>query len=185
MKKTIFGLCIVIGIIGIYGLFTLCSIKPYTENINTYTDKLTDLPVDNILVQKSKRIMFLRHGDKVVRAYNISLGKQPVGAKTRRGDNKTPEGKYRIVSHNPHSAYHLSLKISYPTEKQKQQAQKNRYSAGNDIMIHGWPNRAPNLIFAEIHRKLDWTAGCIAVTDTEIEEIYELVKDDTPIVIEP
>lgn len=141
--------------------------------------------VDRILVKKSARKMMLFAGDEIVREYTIRLGGNPEGAKTRAGDNRTPEGDYTIVSHNPHSAFHLSLRISYPTAKQRSEAEKNGYSAGGDIMIHGYPNKSPVFFFNFIHKKRDWTAGCIAVTNNEIEEIYELVKDGTPIRIEP
>ena len=129
--------------------------------------------------------MYLYSGDDVIREYKIRLGGNPVGAKVKEGDNRTPEGEYFIVSHNPHSAYHLSLKISYPTPEQKAAAAKNHDSAGGDIMIHGYPNRVPTKIFKWVHKFKDWTAGCIAVTNDEIEEIYKLVADNTPISIEP
>lgn len=141
-------------------------------------------PVDNILVDKSNRKMHLRHGDKIVKTYKISLGKDPVGAKVKSGDNKTPEGQYSIVKHNPKSAYHLSLKISYPNEEQIKAAKDGGYDPGGDIMIHGYPNKA-SFLFRFKHRWKDWTAGCIAVTNDEIEEIYDAVKDGTPITIVP
>lgn len=141
--------------------------------------------IDNILVEKNNRKMYLRHGENVVKEYKISLGRQPVGAKVKSGDNKTPEGTYYIVNHNPHSKFHLSLKISYPNQEQIRAAKEGNYSAGGDIMIHGFPNAAPNFIFNIRHKTSDWTAGCIAVTDDEIEEIYKLVKDGTPITINP
>ena len=141
--------------------------------------------IDNILVEKSKRKMHLRNGDKIIKTYKISLGKNPEGAKVKSGDNKTPEGDYYIVSHNPHSAYHLSLKISYPNEEQIQKAKQGNYSAGGDIMIHGFPNKSFAFIFNAWHKSHDWTAGCIAVTNDEIEEIYDWVKDGTHITILP
>ncbi|MBQ9271866.1 MAG: L,D-transpeptidase family protein [Alphaproteobacteria bacterium] len=148
--------------------------------------KAVEIPsIERILVQKKARKMFLYSGDDIVREYNIRLGSNPTGPKTRQGDNRTPEGDYTIVLHNPKSAYHLSLKISYPTLQQRIEAENNGYSAGGDIMIHGYPNKAPNFLFKFIHKNRDWTAGCIAVNNKEIEEIYMLVKDGTPIRIEP
>ena len=141
--------------------------------------------IDNILVEKTKRQMHLRHGDKIVKTYKISLGKSPVGAKVKSGDNKTPEGNYTIERHNPKSAFHLSLKISYPNEEQIKAAKDGGYDPGGDIMIHGYPNKVPAFLFKFKHRWKDWTAGCIAVTNDEIEEIYEAVKDGTPITILP
>jgi len=140
---------------------------------------------DRILVEKAKRRMYLLHENKIIKTYKISLGSDPVGAKVREGDNKTPEGDYRIVSHNPRSSYHLSLKISYPDREQIKAAEKGNYSAGGDIMIHGFPNKIPDFIFSQWHESHDWTQGCIAVTNEEIEEIYRLVRDGTPITIRP
>lgn len=141
--------------------------------------------IDNILVQKANRQMHLRHGEDIIKTYKISLGKNPVGSKIKSGDNRTPEGTYHIVSHNPHSAFHLSLKISYPDAAQIKAAEEGHYSAGGDIMIHGFPNKAPAALFKYWHKISDWTAGCIAVTNDELEEIYAAVKDGTPITIEP
>ncbi len=142
-------------------------------------------PIDNILVEKAKRQMHLRHGETIVKTYRISLGKNPVGAKVKSGDNKTPEGDYTIERHNPKSKFHLSLRISYPNKAQIQAAQKGNYNPGGDIMIHGTPNRYPAFLFNFWHRFKDWTAGCIAVTNDEIEKIYNAVKDGTPITIKP
>lgn len=151
--------------------------------ITSFATTLTD--IDNILVLKSERLMMLKSGDKIIKKYKIALGGNPIGPKEREGDKKTPEGKYKIEYHNPHSSYHLSLKISYPTKEQTEKANANGYKAGNFIMIHGYPNNVINKLFDFIHNRTDWTDGCIAVTDEEIEEIYELVKDGTPIEIMP
>ena len=107
--------------------------------------------IDNILVEKANRKMHLRHGDKFVKTYKISLGKNPVGAKVKSGDNKTPEGKYFIAKHNPKSAYHLSLKISYPNEEQTKAAKDGGYEPGGDIMIHGFPNKIPAFLRVKLH----------------------------------
>ena len=96
-------------------MLLICSCQPEQKQ---QPDEIT-ADVDNILVEKAHRKMYLRHGEDVVREYKISLGRQPVGAKVKSGDNKTPEGKYHIVNHNPHSKFHLSLKISYPNQEQK------------------------------------------------------------------
>ena len=141
--------------------------------------------VDNILVEKANRKIYLRQGEDIVKTYKISLGRNPVGAKVKSGDNKTPEGDYYIARHNPKSAYHLSLKISYPNAEQTKAAEEGNYSAGGDIMIHGFPNKFPAMLFKFWHKYSDWTAGCIAVTNDEIEEIYNLVKDGTSITIKP
>ena len=142
-------------------------------------------PIDNILVEKAKRQMHLRSGENIVKTYRISLGKNPVGAKVKSGDNKTPEGTYTIELHNPKSKFHLWLKISYPNAEQINAAKESNYEPGGDIMIHGYPNKVPAFLFKFWHRWKDWTADCIAVTNDEIEEIYDAVKDGTPITIKP
>ncbi len=144
-----------------------------------------DKTINNILVEKSVRKMYLRHGKENIKEYSIRLGSEPVGHKKREGDGKTPEGKYKISGRNPKSAYHLSLRISYPNAEDKARAAAQKVSPGGDIMIHGYPNHAMNAAFNFIHYMKDWTAGCIAVTDDEIEEIWELVPDGTPIEIKP
>lgn len=143
-----------------------------------------DSYVDNILVEKAARKMYLRHGENIVKEYTIALGQNPIGAKKQEGDGKTPEGEYIISGRNPQSSYHLSLRISYPNEKDIAAAKAAGVSAGGDIMIHGFPNKIPNFLFNFIHPN-DWTAGCIAVTDKEIDEIWRLVPDQTKIVINP
>lgn len=127
--------------------------------------------------------MELYHNGKIVKTYTIALGRNPIGHKQREGDSKTLEGKYFIEYHNPKSSYHLSLKISYPNEQDKLNAQKMGVYAGGNIMIYGLPNRAPFL--GKLHNLIDWTQGCIAVNNYEIEEIYAAVKDKTPIEILP
>lgn len=144
-----------------------------------------DGEIDNIIVEKSKRELHLLSNGEIVKTYHIALGGQPVGAKEREGDNRTPEGTYHISLHNPRSSYHLSLRVSYPNAEQIKKAKENGYSAGGDIMIHGLPNKANKKLFKLWHNSHDWTAGCIAVTDEEVEEIYYAVKDGTPITINP
>ncbi|MBR1648349.1 MAG: L,D-transpeptidase family protein [Alphaproteobacteria bacterium] len=140
---------------------------------------------DLIVVEKSSRRMSLYSQDNIIKTYKIALGKNPVGAKEREGDNKTPEGEYNIVAHNAKSAFHKSLRISYPNEKDLAQARQKGVKAGGDIMIHGLPNHIPDKIFLTYHNRVDWTAGCIAVNNREIEEIWNMVPDGTKIIIKP
>jgi murein L,D-transpeptidase YafK len=142
-----------------------------------------DLAADRIVVNKSKRKMILLHDGKVIRRYRIGLGQSPVGPKQRQGDSKTPEGLYTISGRNPASDYHRALRISYPNEADIERARQAGENPGGEIMIHGLPNDEAKA--AKHGRVSDWTIGCIAVTDEEIEEIWRLVPDGTPIQINP
>ena len=138
---------------------------------------------DLIIVRKAKRELVLLSQGNVLRSYLVALGRAPVGAKQRQGDGKTPEGSYTITGRNKRSSYHRSLRVSYPNAGDKARARRLGVSTGGDIMIHGLPNGMGRIGAA--HRKADWTEGCIAVTNGEIEEIWRLVPDGTPIRIEP
>lgn len=133
--------------------------------------------VTAIEVHKADRKMYLLHGHKVLKEYDIQLGGNPVGQKHFEGDGKTPEGAYRIIQHNSKSTYHLSLRISYPNDAQRAYAKHAGKEPGGDIFIHGQPG------WTKVNG--DWTVGCIAVTDKQIEEIYAMVKDGTQINIYP
>ncbi len=134
--------------------------------------------VTRVIVYKGDRMMHLMHDEKVLKSYRIGLGFAPVGHKTYEGDGRTPEGEYLIDRRNPNSEFHLSVGISYPNQTDRENARALGKKPGGDIFIHGRPRK---------YRKggQDWTAGCIAVTDREIEEIYAMVKDGTPISINP
>ena len=129
------------------------------------------------MVHKARREMLLLLGNSLLRTYRIALGRDPVGHKEREGDGRTPEGRYIIDRRNPKSRYYLSLHISYPDEADRARAVALGVDPGGDIMIHGLKDGAA--------RDDDWTQGCIAVTDAEIEEIWALVPEGTPICIEP
>jgi murein L,D-transpeptidase YafK len=137
--------------------------------------------IDRIIVEKSQRRMDLMSGDTVVRSYVIALGFAPEGDKQQQGDGKTPEGKYVIEGRNPSSAFHLSLKISYPDAADRAAAAARGVAPGGDIFIHG----APNWWLAPGQPPGDWTLGCVAVTKAEIEEIWRLVPDGTRVEIRP
>ena len=139
--------------------------------------------VDRVLVKKSERKLFLIKDGKRIREYRVSLGDAPVGPKQQQGDEKTPEGHYIIDYRNPHSAYHLSLHINYPNKNDRAAAKKRGVSPGGDIFIHGVPNGMGLLSSVLVHK--DWTDGCIAVSNSEIEEIWKLVRNGTPIDILP
>jgi len=156
-------------------LLTFYSLTLFAESVIPLADK--------VLVDKSERKMWLIHEDNRYREYEISLGDNPIGHKQKEGDEKTPEGKYTIDYRNPNSSYHLSLHITYPSAEDKRIAKKRGISPGGDIFIHGLPNGMGPLGFGFKNR--DWTDGCIAVNDKEIEEIWSLVKNGTPIEILP
>lgn len=140
-------------------------------------------PADKILIEKKERRLTLFAKGKLLKTYQIALGGNPDGPKERQGDNKTPEGNYVIDSRNMNSLYHLSLHISYPNEKDKKRAKQLGVSPGGDIMIHGIKN---GFSWAgDYHTGVDWTKGCIAVTDEEIEEIERLVPIGTSVEIKP
>jgi murein L,D-transpeptidase YafK len=134
--------------------------------------------VTRVVVQKSQRRLYLLHHDQVLKAYDIGLGFAPVGAKQFEGDGKTPEGSFLIDRRNPNSEFHLSLGISYPTAADIERAREVGKTPGGDIFIHGARNPGSR-------RGRDWTYGCIAVEDREVEEIYAMVRDGTQIDINP
>jgi len=140
-------------------------------------------PANSILIEKKDRRLTLLSKGNVLKTYKIALGGNPHGPKERQGDHKTPEGTYVIDSKNKNSLYHLSLHISYPNEKDKKRAKQLGVSPGGDIMIHGIKNGLSWV--GDLHTEIDWTKGCIAVTDEEIEEIDRLVPTGTIVEIRP
>lgn len=138
-------------------------------------------PVTQVVVNKSARQMLFFSGSSVIAAYDVGLGNEPTGHKQFSGDGKTPEGMYYIDRRNPDSRYHLSLGVSYPNPDDAGFALMQGKHPGGDIFIHG---QGPEGRALAPHRR-DWTAGCIAVSDAEIEDIYAMVQDGTPILINP
>jgi murein L,D-transpeptidase YafK len=141
------------------------------------------LEADSLVVEKQRHVLTLFQQGVVVRTYQIALGKQPTGDKERIGDNKTPEGVFFIDFRNAQSKFHKALHISYPDAAHVQRAKGRGLAAGGDIMIHGLPPAYAKLGAA--HREFDWTNGCIAVTDEEIEEIWRAVPNGATIQIKP
>ncbi len=140
-------------------------------------------PADKVLIEKQARRLTLLSKGEVIKTYNIALGGNPVGPKERQGDNKTPEGIYVIDLRNGNSGYHLSLHISYPNEQDRMRARELGVSPGGDVVIHGIKNGFSPL--GASHAESDWTQGCIAVTNQEMEEIYKLVPNGTLVEITP
>ena len=132
--------------------------------------------VTRLRMYKAQRLLVLDGADDVLRTYPIGLGFAPEGHKQFEGDGRTPEGSYAIDRRNPDSLFHLSIGISYPNEADIAFAEAQGRSPGKDIFIHGGPRRGIDPVNVR-----DWTAGCISVTDRQIEEIYAMVRDGTPI----
>jgi murein L,D-transpeptidase YafK len=138
---------------------------------------------DSVVIFKKDHLLELFAKGKMIRTYKVALGQGGLAPKEREGDARTPEGHYMIDSRNAASAYHKALHISYPNAEDRKRAAKLGVSAGGAVMIHGLPN-GKGWVGAG-HRLYDWTLGCIAVTDDEIEEIWKLVPVGTPVEIRP
>lgn len=143
------------------------------------------LRADRVVVDKSARRLRLMHEGAVVREYRIALGDAPVGHKVREGDERTPEGDYVLDWRNARSTFYKSIHVSYPNAQDRRRARDLGYSPGGMIMIHGKPNYISSpKVLAEYDQR-DWTNGCIAVTNAEMDEIWNAVQDGTPIRILP
>lgn len=141
--------------------------------------KAEGVKIERIVVSKDRKELYLISGEVVLRYYPVAFGGNPVGHKQFEGDNKTPEGVYFVDYKNPQSQYLKSLHISYPNKKDLEFAKSQGKSAGGDIMIHGFPTDKRKRYWVEMAHPGNWTQGCVAVTDQEIEEIYSLVKENT------
>ncbi|HEY4369567.1 MAG TPA: L,D-transpeptidase family protein [Steroidobacteraceae bacterium] len=138
---------------------------------------------DSVVVRKSERLLYLMRNGQILRSYKVSLGFRPDGHKQSEGDFRTPEGKYRLIRRNPNSEYFLSILISYPNDDDIARARKLGVRPGGAIMIHGQPNtpRKPR----DYYSNVDWTEGCIAVSNSDMVEIWLMTPPDTPIEIQP
>jgi murein L,D-transpeptidase YafK len=163
-----FSILLLSGLLGSAGLAQTADATPHA---------------DRVLVLKHERTLQLLNQGKVIKTYKVALGGEPVGAKTRQGDHKTPEGVYVLDSRNAHSQFYKSIHISYPSARDLAAARQKGVSPGGDVFVHGLPN-GYGWIGAG-HRAKDWTDGCIAVTDQEIDEIWRAVANGTPIEIRP
>ncbi len=137
--------------------------------------------IDRIVIEKSARRMVVYHKAEALKEYRIALGSQAVGDKVRQGDMRTPEGVFTIDRKNSASAFHLSLGISYPRPSDLKRAKLGGYDAGGDIMIHGQPNSLP----VDFVVPYDWTAGCIAISNSEIAEVFAATAVGTTVEIRP
>lgn len=168
-KKLFYTVCILILALVVYNIWP--------------EQKLTaDVKIDFLLVEKSKRTMKAYSGTQLLKTYKISLGGNPAGHKVFEGDEKTPEGIYTINDRNPYSGYHKNLGVSYPNSTDRERAKAIGKSPGGDIKIHGLRNGAFGII-NKLHRLTDWTNGCIAVTNSEVDELYNAVVPNAKIEI--
>jgi murein L,D-transpeptidase YafK len=153
--------------------------NPARANLGSEEQTKADL----VVVYKSERVLQLKRGGEVLRSFPIALGREPSGPKRQEGDGRTPEGVYTLDWRNPTSQFHRALHISYPRPADAEHALRWGVSPGGQIMLHGLPNG----IAAEQvgHPRRDWTEGCIALTNEEIEEIWARVDDGTTIIIYP
>ena len=139
--------------------------------------------VTDVRIEKAERVLRLMNNGSVLREFKIALGGEPVGPKQCEGDEKTPEGDFIISGRNAQSSFHKSLRVSYPSDENRKKAAALGCPPGGNILIHGLPRGRGWL--GAMHRAIDWTRGCIAVTNKEIEEIWKLVPDGTPVHISP
>ncbi|HEY7377782.1 MAG TPA: L,D-transpeptidase family protein [Steroidobacteraceae bacterium] len=140
-------------------------------------------PCDQVIVYKAERRMDLVRDRQVVSTYRIALGLDPSGPKLREGDFRTPEGAYRLARRNASSDFFLSIQISYPSDQDIRRARSQGYRPGGSVMIHGLPNRLKHP--PEYYQQRDWTDGCIAVSNSDMVEIWLSTGEDTPIDIRP
>jgi murein L,D-transpeptidase YafK len=142
-----------------------------------------DAKADQVIVIKHEHTLTLLSHGRVLKTYKISLGGSPIGQKQQQGDHKTPEGRYILDRRNTRSRFYRSIHISYPSPEDRARAAQAGVDPGGDVMIHGLPNGFGWL--GELHRSLDWTDGCVAVTDQEMDELWQAIPDGTPIEIKP
>ncbi|MGB8327885.1 MAG: L,D-transpeptidase family protein [Steroidobacteraceae bacterium] len=144
----------------------------------------TEIPqADRVVVRKAERRLYLMKGEDILTSYRIALGLNPAGPKERAGDFRTPEGRYRLVRRNARSDYFLSMQVSYPGPIDLRRARRNGWDPGGSIMIHGLPNRLKRP--PDYYETEDWTDGCIALSNTDMLEIWLLTPDNAPIEIQP
>jgi len=159
--------------------FLALAVWDYLKFSGRFLPAITPIEHANaIVVEKQKRQMTLLRDGTPIKTYTVALGGNPIGHKTQEGDGRTPEGSYKIDFKNLRSNYYLSLHISYPNETDRANAVEAGVDPGGDIMIHGAPNDGRTV-------EGDWTQGCIAVSNAEMDEIWNLVTDGTTIEINP
>ena len=160
----------------------VAAILLFTSSVSVATDKRS-VVIDHVVVYKHERKLVLLSQGKEVKSFRVALGSDPVGPKTQQGDHRTPEGGYILDSQNPNSHFYKAFHVSYPSSKDIASARKLCVSPGSDIMLHGLPKEYAWV--GKSHTLHDWTDGCIAVTNEEMDELWKLVRVGTPIDIKP
>jgi murein L,D-transpeptidase YafK len=155
------------------------------DNLGSVSARPTEtMPIaDRVVLHKGERRMLLIRGDSILRTYKVALGLNPVGHKERSGDFRTPEGLYYLTRRNPRSDFFLSIQVSYPNPADVKKAKRNGWDTGGSIMIHGLPNQLKHT--PGYYESRDWTDGCIAVSNSDMLEIWLLTANNTPIEILP
>lgn len=160
-----------------FGLGLVSATAAFLSGCGSKFKKYNGPEVTSIVINKGERRMYLLHNSDVLKEYRVDLGFAPVGDKKIKGDGKTPEGTYYINRKNPNSQFHLSLGISYPNNADRAEAKAVGKEPGGDIFIHGQAKPKKS--------NRDWTAGCIAVKNRQIEDIYAMVNKGTTVTLRP
>jgi murein L,D-transpeptidase YafK len=169
--------------LGIGAIVVCCLVGPTLWEAATFQGLAPDARVDRVLVDKSDRTLIVLRDGQPLKTYSVALGREPQGAKQFEGDHRTPEGVYTIDWRKADSAFHRALHVSYPSIRDTEFARSQGRQPGSAIMIHGIRNGLG--LVRGLHRVVDWTDGCIAVTNREIEELWHAIPDGTPIEIRP
>lgn len=190
MKKVLLFSLAVVALFGILNAKTLAKFLPSAEEQKTSVQTVdwSAVEIDRVEVYKSKRLLQVLDDDKVIKTYKMRLGFAPTGHKTIEGDGKTPEGQYVLDWRNPNSQFYKSLHISYPNADDLAQAKTRGVSAGGDVMIHGSAKSLGGSEGQPLYGympKADWTWGCVAVSNQDMDELWKNVKDGTVIEIFP
>lgn len=180
--KLMLWMTLAVPAIGVVAAIVIPHLAKYRDS-HLPSKVVSAVKADKVIIEKRARILTLSSNGEVIKSYKVALGRNPEGAKEKEGDNKTPEGTYTIDTRHTKSSYHLALHVSYPNAQDIQRAKQQGVSPGGSIMIHGIRNGLGWI--GKFHRKFDWTKGCIAVTNDEIDEIGRLVANGTPVEIKP
>ena len=167
------------GFLAVLGLATLLGSAAAEERDLVAGPALADY----VVVDKSERKLYLYKAGRVLREFDVSLGQMPNGPKQREGDFRTPEGKYSLAGRNANSDFFLSIHVSYPNEADRARAHAQGVDPGGQIMIHGWPNEPKHDL--RRYQDTDWTDGCIAVSNSDMVDIWLMTRESTPIEIRP